>query len=384
MDERDDLQQYQDEPKQAPAAKKGSGLRTFGRILAKLGIFVVEVALLAVLGVYCIGQLVSHGPSEYAGGLLAGWFAETGVFKKGEPFRFVANLFYTEEQLAVYEHTVPPEVTPDPKVDIYTFTKPADPNTPETTPPEGPVADAWGLVDEDGDGIILEEVKGSGYQGFMLVVLDPSRVIMGCNPAAFEGWGYTVEGMVNRYNGVAGINAGGFEDAGGHGNGGTPNSMVVYKGVVHYASKGTGTGFAGFDSNHNLHVGNFSTNQIHDLDIQYGASFGPVLIQNGQVNTAGIKNSGVNPRTAIGQRSDGAVLMLVINGRQSTSLGATYQDLADVFMAYGAVNACNLDGGSSSLLWYQERYVNKSASLIGVRPVPTTFVVLAKEADTNG
>ena len=63
---------------------------------------------------------------------------------------------------------------------------------------------------------------------------------------------------------------------------------------------------------------------------------------------------GVNPRTGIGQRSDGAILMLVIDGRQVSSLGATFADMTDIFLSYGAVNACNLDGGSSSVMMYRD------------------------------
>ena len=66
----------------------------------------------------------------------------------------------------------------------------------------------------------------------------------------------------------------------------------------------------------------------------------------------------------------------MIDGRQVISLGATYQDLIDIFLEYGAVNACNLDGGSSSMMWFEDGYVNNSASVIGVRRVPTTFLVL--------
>jgi exopolysaccharide biosynthesis protein len=94
--------------------------------------------------------------------------------------------------------------------------------------------------------------------------------------------------------------------------------------------------------------------------------------------------SGVNPRTAIGQRSDGAILMLVIDGRQVISLGATMEDLVDIMMEYGAVNACNLDGGSSSLMWFEGEYVNNCASVIGIRPVPTTFLVLKEGVKDNG
>ncbi len=360
--------------------KKGSsGLgRKIGRIAAKVGIFLAELVLLALIVVFCIGQLVAKGPSEYASGILAGFFAETGVFKKDQPLRFVANLFYSEEELAVYEQPAQPE-EPAPAVEILPYAKPTQPTQPGETLPEGPQPDAWGLVDEDGDGIILEKVKGQGFTGYMMVILDPSRVIMGSHPDQFGSRGYTVHGMAESFGAVAGINAGGFEDDGGTGDGSTPNSLVVYDGKIHYAAKGTQNGFVGFDSNHTLHTGVFTAKQIQELDIQYGASFGPVLIQNGVANTSQvIQKSGVNPRTAIGQRFDGAVLMLVIEGRQSTSLGATYQDLIDVFLDYGAVNACNLDGGSSSLLYYNGTYINNSASLVGVRPMPTTFLVLAK------
>ena len=60
------------------------------------------------------------------------------------------------------------------------------------------------------------------------------------------------------------------------------------------------------------------------------------------------REAGLNPRTAIGQRSDGAMLLLTIDGRQPSSMGATYEDLIEVMMNYGAVNAANLDGGSST------------------------------------
>ncbi len=355
--------------------------RRIGRGAAMAGIFLAELLLLAVIAVYCVGQMVAHGPSEYAGGLLAGWFAETGVFKKGETFRFVANLFYTEEELSLYEQKAQTEQSAEDPVQILSF---SDSEETLEAAADGPVADPWGLVDADGDGLIVEEVKGAGYQGYMMVVLDPSRVIMGADPASFGVKGYSVQAMTELYDGVAGINAGGFEDDGGRGNGSTPNSMVVFDGKAYYGNKGSANGFAGFDSQFQLHVGKFTQKQVEELDIQYGASFGPVLIRDGVVNEKGIKNSGVNPRTAIGQRSDGAVLMLVINGRQSTSIGATYQDLTDVFLAYGAVNACNMDGGSSSLLWYGGAYINNSASLVGVRPVPSTFVVLQEGGSHGG
>ena len=84
---------------------------------------------------------------------------------------------------------------------------------------------------------------------------------------------------------------------------------------------------------------------------------------------------GLNPRTAIGQRADGAVLLLVIDGRQSHSLGATYKDCQQVMLDYGAVNAANLDGGSSTLMIYEGEHVNMCATLYGSRDMPTSFLV---------
>ena len=244
---------------------------------------------------------------------------------------------------------------------------------------------SWTVLSaEDGDGIIVEEVKGEGYSGYMMVVLDPSRVIMGCVPESFTYQGYTVAEMVERYDAVAGTNAGGFLDPNGQGNGSIPDTMVVFEGEVYYAEHGTRSGFVGFDSNHVMHVGDLSVAEIKERDIQYGVCFGPVLVSNGEPCETGSRLSGVNPRTAIGQRADGAVLLLVIDGRQVISLGATYEDLIDIFLSYGAVNACNLDGGSSSLMWYQGDYINNCASLTGVRPVPTTILVLKEGADSNG
>jgi exopolysaccharide biosynthesis protein len=159
--------------------------------------------------------------------------------------------------------------------------------------------------------------------------------------------------MVEKFDAVAGTNAGGFDDPNGTGNGSVPETLVVFEGKVHYAEKGTRKGFVGFDSNHILHVATrITTQEIREKDIQYGVCFGPVLVSNGE--PCDINISGVNPRTAIGQRSDGAILMLVIDGRQVISMGATLEDLVTIMLDYGAVNACNLDGGSSTVMLYRD------------------------------
>ena len=121
-----------------------------------------------------------------------------------------------------------------------------------------------------------------------------------------------------------------------------------------------------------------------DRNIQWAVSFvthdglASSLIINGEVQTQNF-GSGVNPRTAIGQRSDGALLLLVLDGRSISTLGATIEDVCSIMLEYGAVNAGNLDGGSSSMMVYEDKIINNCASVTGPRRIPTAFVVLGDD-----
>lgn len=344
--------------------KKSAGNRILG-ILGRIGATLLTVVLLLAVALYGVMFVLAKGPSTTARDLFVRSVQETSAVG------FLARLYFSQAEIdRITGADAEAEYV---EVDVSLIELPNRENDPNT---DGPVPDAWGLVDEDGDGIIVEQVRGEGYNGYMMVVLDPSRVIMGTVPSAYGANGYTVEQMVKKFDAVAGINAGGFDDPGGNGNGSVPETLVVYDGIIYYEENGIREGFAGFDDKHILHVGRFTPWEIRHRNIQYGVCFGPVLLVNGEVVNEDSLLSGVNPRTAIGQRSDGAVLMLVIEGRQVNSLGATYQDVVDVLLSYGAVNACNLDGGSSSMMYYEGEYLNNCSSVIGIRPVPTTFLVL--------
>ncbi len=345
-------------------------------VLVKTFIVVLITACLLVYLVYGAVYILVKGPSPAARDLCVNSLLETSALK------FIPRLFFTEEEIALISGTDDVEelVETDP---IEGFPPPVSTLEPGGKDNTGPQPDAWGLIDDDGDGIIIQNVSGPGYTGYMMVVLDPSRVIMGSKPSSYGYRGYTVAEMVAEFDAVAGINAGGFDDPNGQGNGSVPDTMVVYDGKVYFESSGIRTGFVGLDSNHVMHVSNMITAaDIAQKDIQYGVCFGPVLVANGVPVEQAV--SGVNPRTAIGQRSDGAILMLVIDGRQVISMGATMDDIVEIMLEYGAINACNLDGGSSSLMWYGGDYVNNCASVIGIRPVPTTFLVLKEGVTDHG
>lgn len=343
--------------------------------LGRFVLLLMETVLLVAMLLYGVMYVLAKGPSPTARDMFVMSVRETSAIG------FLANIYFTDEEIAQIEanKNTGEYVETDTSL-INISTEP----TQSEEDGQGPKADAWGFVDEDGDGIIIDNVKGEGYSGYMMIVLDPSRVIMGSKPESYGVRGYTVEEMVKEFDAVAGINAGGFYDPNGQGNGSIPDSLVVVNGEVYYAANGERNGFVGFDSNYIMHVGMPTLSEIQEKSIMTGACFGPVLVANGEPADPSTLASGVNPRTAIGQRSDGAVLMLVIDGRQVTSMGAKYQDLVDIMLRYGAVNACNLDGGSSSLMWFGDGYVNNCASVIGIRPVPTTFLVLKEGASTNG
>ncbi len=354
-------------PPETPQGVSGGLGRRIWQIAWRLITVLLTAVLVLALSLYGLMLVVAKGPSVTARNLFVRSVQETSAIG------FLANLFFTQDQIDEITGANAEPVYAEMDTSLIQLpTQGAD--TPD--PEDGPQPDKWGLVDEDGDGIILERVQGEGYSGYMMVVLDPKRVIMGSIPKSYGKRGYTVAQFVEEFDAVAGINAGGFYDPAGQGNGSIPETLVVYEGKMYYESSGIRNGFAGFDRDHILHVGSFTPQEIRDRNIQYGVCFGPVLVVNGQGVDPNSLASGVNPRTAIGQRSDGAILLLVIDGRQVSSLGATFQDLVDVFLSYGAVNACNLDGGSSSMMWYQGDYVNNCASVVGIRPIPTSFLVL--------
>ncbi len=229
----------------------------------------------------------------------------------------------------------------------------------------------------DLDTLIVEDVSGPTFKGKMMIVNDPARLYV-ATPAAFglESGGLRVEEMVRRDGAVAGINAGGFEDENGVGNGGIPLGLVIQNGVLTFGDPAARAILIGFDRAHKLVVGSMTGAQALERGVRDAVSFiTPPLIVNGVPADILGTGGGLNPRTAIGQRADGAVLLLVIDGRQAHSIGANYKDLIDVMLEYGAVNAANLDGGSSTLMVHNGEILNICASLYGSRKLPTAILV---------
>ncbi len=217
------------------------------------------------------------------------------------------------------------------------------------------------------DGIRIERISGDTYNAHVMVVRDPGQVYLGIstqNGFSTNTPGKRITAAIEDEGAIAAINAGAFNDDGTAGShvGSIPEGLVYSQGncVWKTGAPPNGiTGFAGFNEDNVLivHKENISQAQAEELNIRDGCCFGPVLIMNSEINMEAYNNaSGLNPRTAIGQRKDGAVIFVCIDGRQPSSKGGQYADIIDIMVEYGAINACNMDGGSSTVMMYRDTY----------------------------
>ena len=225
--------------------------------------------------------------------------------------------------------------------------------------------------------LTLSTVNGPGYHGWLLTVPDPKRIILGTSDR-LGNYGERTSVMAPRYGALAGVNGGGFMDPYGEGYGGAPIGVTMSEGrVVPADPDDTSDYVIGFNLQDQLVVGKWNIAQSRALGIRDGVSFKPLLISGGLPEiTTGDGGWGIGPRTAIGQRADGTVLFLVIDGRQAGSLGATLRQVQGILLAHGAVTAANLDGGSSTVLWKDGAVVNHPASPFGERTIPDAFLIM--------
>ncbi len=233
-------------------------------------------------------------------------------------------------------------------------------------------------VTQNTDGIQIEDIKGRSWKGKVMLIKEPSRVIVASitKETTLGDSGQRVTELVKNTGTVAGVNAGGFTDPNGKGNGGYPMGITLSQDQVVYNDGGNKPqDMIGLDKNGKLIVGSMTLSQLQAQGVRDAVSFFPALVTNGKGVVKGDGGWGVGPRTAIGQKADGTILLVVIDGRQLQSLGATLRDLQNVFLDYGAVTAANLDGGSSTTMVFNGQVINKPCDMFGERYVPTAFVV---------
>ena len=326
--------------------KKGNGLL---RRLLRRFFLVLAVAVLLLLGdFFLVLNLVFNGPSPTARNQLTMALIEASATK------WVPALFIGEETVA--------EI----RADVDTGLEDNLTDTSAVIINRGNQAGSDSEWANYPDGIRIEDVHGRTYNAKVMLVRDPAQVYLGISThTGFNTGtpGKRLTAAMEDEGAIAGINGGAFNDDGTAGAyvGSLPAGLVYSEGACVWTSgKPTETsGFAGFTKDNILVVSteNLSKAQAEKLNIRDGCCFGPVLIMNGEINMEAYnKVSGLNPRTAIGQRADGTVIFVCIDGRQPSSMGGEYKDAIDIMVEYGAVNACNMDGGSSTVMMYRDTY----------------------------
>jgi exopolysaccharide biosynthesis protein len=231
-------------------------------------------------------------------------------------------------------------------------------------------------------------VAGSTYTGYVMLVHDP-RLVRLVAANVHDGRGEYITDMARRTGAIAGVNASGFEDPQGSGWGGIAVGLEYVDGhVIQRAKDASGWVTVGFTRDGVMVMGNYTVPQLRALGVRDAMQFHPELVVNGQPTiTSGTGGWGYDPRTAIGQRRDGTVIFVVLNGRfhGGAGLGASQRQVMDLMLQYGAVNACAMDGGSSSVLYYDGRIINSPSTIDpnGQRHLPDAWLVFPSEAAAN-
>ena len=338
-------------------------LKLIGRIFSFVGITVL--VLVATLGLMIF--LICHGPSESAKELFATTILETGQVK------FLANWFLSKDEInEIISKNSLAEMKTEMDTDLI-----------DTT-----------TENKEKELIEIKKVSGNNFEGTMMIVNDPSKISL-ATTYPWSEYGKELGVLVEDSNAIAGINGGLYVSTANKG--GKPMGLAVSEGkILELNPYITGLYLVGFDENNILRIISLSgmskdkvTNLIKEEKIRDAVAFQEEssdsnnhfvkLIINGEKRELNGLGSGANPRTAIGQRADGSVLFLVTDGRgKNGHLGATAADLINIMAEYGAVNAANIDGGSSSSMYYNHEYLMTSVTFYYSNSswrLPTAFVV---------
>ena len=224
------------------------------------------------------------------------------------------------------------------------------------------------------------KVEGYNFDAYMAVIYDASKIKVVHTKYMGTKGQYLVD-MAKENDALVAINGGGFVDINGESNGGQPRGIIIEDGKIVQSSRNRDKagGVIGFTNDNKLFLQDTSAEEALKAGVRDAVEFGPFLIINGTPSfIKGNGGYGVHPRTAIGQRKDGIVLMLVVDGRRIDSMGANMRELTEIMTKYGAYNAANLDGGNSSVLVINNEIKNRPIDWFDVeqtRPIATAFIV---------
>ena len=224
------------------------------------------------------------------------------------------------------------------------------------------------------EGIKVEKITGKNYVGYVMTIPDASKVSLVDGRKTNRG--SKLSEIVKNNNAIAGINAGGFADAGGVGNGSVLCDATIINKKLLYGNKTLKYSLIGLSTDKKLVLGKYTYQQAMNAGIESAIEFGPFIIVNGKNQITNSSSGGIHPRMAIGQKKDGTFVFVVVDGRQpGYSIGTNLLELQNILNRYDVYNAANLDGGSSATMYYNGKVVNKTSTPIGERYLPNAFIV---------
>lgn len=245
--------------------------------------------------------------------------------------------------------------------------------------------------DENNDVYKIVEISGSAWKGYMVVIYDPARLKLVFSSKYGKGGEY-VSTMAKDNNAYLAINGSGVATQVGVNR---ITGTAILNGKIYDQGKNInkGGGLIGLTKDNVLMLTKKSAKEAIAAGMDRAVEFGPFLVVNGKMSTfKGNGGWGIANRSAIGQRQDGIVLLMIIDGRTSSSVGISMKELAQVFVKYKAYNAANLDGGGSSILYAKKNLTAKTGSVIntpvgygysGERRLPNAWMILPEESDTK-
>ena len=230
------------------------------------------------------------------------------------------------------------------------------------------------------NGVLLLRVKDKGYRGVLAVGKNPAALsVETCSTYGTVGQkiGVTAE----EHDGVLAMNASGFLDPGGNGNGGTVAGYAMSNGEE-YGSHFTQWAYKRIElrEDNRFYIKDASAPTTEGTTD--ATEFQPAMIIDGVKYTTDVWTDS-NPRACIGQSDKYEILMLVIEGRLWLEgiNGTSVNTCSDILLQHGCMQAMNLDGGSSAMMWFDGKYVMRSSSpdnrYNGGRPAPNAWVYKA-------
>lgn len=224
--------------------------------------------------------------------------------------------------------------------------------------------------------ILLLRITGDDYKGVLAVVKDSSQVSVG-NAAYIGSNGQYCHQIAEQEGAILAMNASGYSDTGGVGNGGAIFGKSISHGVL-FQGGAVESHYKRIElrTDNKMYIEK-TYSEISD-DVRDAVEFTPALIVDGEQIVSDSAGWGIQPRSVIGQSDRLEMLMLVIDGRQAGySLGTTVGECAAILMKHGAAQACNLDGGSSAIMIYKGNPITRCSNGYEYgRTMPNAFIAV--------